>query len=453
MIKKTLIITIAIFTLAAASLSANGTTDQTPSPSNNGSPAATPQITTAAQLAAELNAMNNGSVQLDGNTVTLTRIIGEIQRNLTVPEGVTLEITDDGALYFYNAALTVNGTVNAPSNKIGIDGGMMERQGKDTGWLTINGNGTINLTSKGILLGVHGSGQKITIDGVTLIGLADNDSPLVRVGDGGELILKSEKITGNVCISNIEYGYGYSSVIVDGNGTTFTMEGGAISGNSVTGSRVYGGGVTVQNNGAFTMEGGKISGNSVNGSIGASGGGVIVREGSVFTMEGGEISDNSATGRQWVNSGGVHASSNGTFIMSGGIISGNNISGGEAKGGGVKAEGGIFIMQGGVISGNNASGSVFAFGGGVYIESTRSNIGAFTMLGGRIQGSTDSDGFTKNTLDSPRNRRGVAINIDNYEGNVTAKWGTGGTYTIGGVRQTSGGIIGSTDDTLIAIPR
>jgi hypothetical protein len=37
--------------------------------------------------------------------------------------------------------------------------------------------------------------------------------------------------------------------------------------------------------------------------------------------------------------------------------------------------------------------------------------------------------------------------------NSTAKWGTGGTsYTKGGVTQSPGSNIGSTDDTLIAAP-
>jgi hypothetical protein len=47
-----------------------------------------------------------------------------------------------------------------------------------------------------------------------------------------------------------------------------------------------------------------------------------------------------------------------TFTMSGGIISGNNaVCGGQATGGGVRAQtGSIFIMQGGTIAGNSVSG-------------------------------------------------------------------------------------------------
>ena len=65
------------------------------------------------------------------------------------------------------------------------------------------------------------------------------------------------------------------------------------------------------------------------------------------------------------------------------------------------------------------------------------------MKGGRIQGNTDSDGFTKNT---GTNAALYAIS------STTAKWGTGGTYTKGGVPQSGGSDIGNLNDTLIAIP-
>jgi hypothetical protein len=75
----------------------------------------------------------------------------------------------------------------------------------------------------------------------------------------------------------------------------------------------------------------------------------------------------------------------------------------------------------------------------------------FTMSGGRIQGNTDRDGFTKNIL-AGRDQGGTALSVDMWEAGVTAKWGTGGAYTKGGVSQSGGSDIGSTDDTLIAVP-
>jgi hypothetical protein len=417
-----------------------------------------PPLPEAEQLAADLTSpeveqlvadLNNAAK--NGGTVTL-RSGTEVRKNLTVPVGVTLEITEDGGLWLMDVILTVNGTVNTPSNKFGISGNALSA--------TINGSGTIKLLSKGQLLGIDGANKKLTLDGVTLIGIADNDSQLVWVGNGGELILKSGAITGNTRI--VTQWNGGGGVLVNGEGTTFTMEGGEISGNNATGDTTHGGGVRVENSGAFTMKGGKISGNSANGSVGANGGGVAVLEDSVFTMEGGEIFGNSATGKGSCGASGVLVM--GTFTMSGGIISGNNVSGGQAKGGGVNVLGGIFTMLGGTISGNSTSGSVLTFGGGVGVSSTLKKVGGFIMLGGTIYGSAsvanagDNANETRDGSGAPVTgdrgglaARGAAIWVDNW-GDPIAKWGTGGAYTKGGAAQTGGSDIGNSDSTLIAIP-
>ena len=250
---------------------------------------------TAAQLAAALNAMNEGSARLSGNTVTLTGDV-RVEGDLPIPSGDTI----------------------------------------------INGNGTINLTGKGSLFTI-GEGKKLTLDGVTLVGVADNNEPLVLVAEGGELVLVSGKITGNTHVSD---NFTDSGDGVEVNGGIFTMESGTISGNTTTNNE-GGGGVFVIGNGVFTMKDGAITGNT---------------EGGVLLLRGG------------------------TFNMKGGTISGNTIRGG----GSVRmSNGGTFNMKGGTISGNTASGS----SGGVVVNNSTST---FTMIGGRIQSNTDSDGFTRN---------------------------------------------------------
>ena len=281
----------------------------------------------ARRLASDLNAMNGGSTAVNGNTIMLIKGTS-VQKDLIVPTGVTLEITGDGGLYLQdNITLTVNGTINAPSNKIGWD------TNRDSRSITINGNGTINLMSKGCLLGVWGGDgieRKLTLDGVTLVGLADNDSSLVVVIDGSELVMKSGTITGNTRTSD---------------------------------DWAEGGGVFVANGSTFIMEGGEISGNSVVGTRASSGGGVVVQHG--------------------------------PFIMEGGVIYGNSAlsSTGEAIAGGIRIVSGTFTMKGGSIYGNTAQGRIESEPGGVFV----SNGSIFIMEGGRIQGSTDSDGFTRNT--------------------------------------------------------
>jgi hypothetical protein len=394
---------------------------------------------TAAQLARELNAMSEGSATANGDTVTLTgdlMLIGDVwvEKSLIVSAGVTFDLTADGARLFLKdgATLTVNGTVNVRGGgdhgNGWVDGGLCIEDGASV----INGNGTINLTSKGRLISIwsgDGVARKLTLDGVTLVGISDNDESLVWAGEGAELVLVSGAITDN---TTSQSGAG---VKVE-NGSTFTMSGGAISGNSAEGIEwTHGGGVFVGGGGTFIMTGGAISGNTAVGTStngGGSAGGVFV--GGTFTMKGGAISGNNAYNpnlRDRSGGGGVNVQG-GTFSMEDGEISGNTVGGG---GGGVVVNpNSVFIMSGGVIFGN---ASQQQSGGGIAVFPN----GTFTMSGGMIQGSTDSDGFIKNS---------GALRVDGSS--ATARWGTGGTYTRGGVNQPGGGNIASTNDTLIAIP-
>ena len=412
--------------------------------------------TTAAQLARQLNAMHEGSARVSGDTVTLTRNI-PIQRNLTVPEGVTLDLTGDWGLWIHDMTLTVNGTVNARGG--GDHGNGWEDGGLNIndGATVINGNGTINLTSKGNLFNIWGgNGRKLTLDGVTLVGVPDNDESLLNVNNGGELVMVSGTITGNTRTN----GNGGGVAVWRG---TFTMSGGAITGNTSTSDIwVEGGGVSIGEASVFTMSGGKISGNNA-----LSGGGIHVGEGSTFIMSGGTISNNTA---DQGGGGGVRTRDEGTtFTMSGGMISGNSCVDGA---GGVQADrGSVFTMLDGEISGNSGSqaggviGTTFIMEGGIIFGNTAtdSNSGGgvlapggttFTMKGGRIQGNTASDGFAANTARSGS----AALRATGLGLPTIAKWGTGGTYTKGGVNQTGGSDIvpgtgfRGTNDTLIAIP-
>jgi hypothetical protein len=427
------------------------------------------QAALAAKLAADLNAVKAGSAEVNGGTVTLTEDI-RLETVLTVPEGVTLDLTKETLQLGNGAALTVNGVVNAKAEGINIDSAAASPA-------TINGSGTIQLKSKGLLLGIW-EGKKLTLDGVTLVGLKDNDKPVVEIGNGGEFVLKSGAITGNTRVNN-EGTFG-GGVMVGG---LFTMEGGEISGNSARGGKGgHGGGVAV-GEGTFAMQGGAITGNSARGETdGAGGGGVIVERGT-FTMSGGAISGNSTTGKTWSNGGGVKLADS-TFTMSGGAITDNTVTSDNwAAGGGVNIEdgstvtmsdgeisgnvitggnqslgGGLFVcdegsnftMQGGTISGNSANGKD-SVGGGVNVDSC-----TFTMEGGTIYGKAES--LPAGTDASLANSAGGGASLYVYK--AAAKWGTGGTYTKGSVSQTGGGEIvpmadsddGPTDDTLIAIP-
>jgi hypothetical protein len=207
-------------------------------------------LTPAAQLAADLNAIKAECATVEGVRVRLAggenfgAVVG-LDRNLTVPAGVTLDVTADGAALLLgkeaegtplNVTLTVNGTILAGSNYVRFE---------DNEWeATINGSGTIRLVGAGNLLNVGANWnmeyQKLTLDGVTLVGSQENtDRAVVSVSKGGQLVMKSGTITGNGGFGVLveEGGYWEHPYQDVGNnypfeGGIFTMEGGTISGNN-----------------------------------------------------------------------------------------------------------------------------------------------------------------------------------------------------------------------------
>ncbi|MDR1469384.1 MAG: autotransporter adhesin family protein [Spirochaetaceae bacterium] len=178
--------------------------------------------------------------------------------------------------------------------------------------VTIDGGGrTIKLLSTGAdydpFINVN-AGVTLTLRNITLQGLNTNNCRFINVNSGGHLILE----TGAVITGNSNGGGNGGGVYVYGG--TFTMNGGAISGNTT----VNGGGVYVDG-GTFTMNGGTISGNNATNNDDHGGGGVYVADGT-FTMNGGTISGNNATNKY---GGGVYVYG-GTFTKTGGTIYGGD---------------------------------------------------------------------------------------------------------------------------------
>jgi hypothetical protein len=181
--------------------------------------------------------------------------------------------------------------------------------------------------------------------------------------------------------------------------STFTMNGGEISGNSTTN---HGGGVFMET-GTFIMNDGVISGNSV---IGNGGGGVFVGTGT-FTMNGGEISGNSASA---YHGGGVYIDL-GTFIMSGSAkISGN--SAGYLGGGVYSGSASTFTMSGGEISGNSiiASGHFYS-GGGVYLNASVRFVKTDGIIYGYDENDTEKSNVVKSSSGAIQYSGGNAIDV------------------------------------------
>jgi hypothetical protein len=231
--------------------------------------------------------------------------------------------------------------------------------GKNNISITLNNTGemrTINLTSDGSLFTVYSGVTLILENNITLNGRDSNGSSLIRVNNGGTMIMNGGKISGNSRISynstshtDLDAAYNlvyYSNYYFCGGGVynsgIFIMNGGEISDNtsisstSISGfdyfrSAVYSRGGGVYNLGTFIMNNGKILGNTASAGhykTDTSGGGVY-NEG-IFIMSGGEISNNNAeytydsTGS--AVGGGLSTASNSTLQVSGGVIYGNNAS-------------------------------------------------------------------------------------------------------------------------------
>ncbi len=149
----------------------------------------------------------------------------------------------------------------------------------------------------------------------------DSDGEALLIGENAALILSDcENAQGLVTHASGKTGSG-----VKLSGGSFTLDGGRISGNTLTGDKI-GGGVYVMT-GDFVMNGGLISGNTVE----AGGGGVVVSTGCSFVMTGGAISGNTA-----YNGSGVYAYK-ASVKMTGGSITGNICK---------KGNGGLFLNEG-----------------------------------------------------------------------------------------------------------
>jgi hypothetical protein len=306
------------------------------------------------------------------------------------------------------------------------------------------------------LVTVPGSGALVLNDGAEL---RNNREPAPQQGgavlvSGGSFTMNGGLITGNAVTGSLS-GSGGGGVYISGSGSSFVMNGGSITGNTVSGNDTMGAGVFVKG-GSFAMNGGTISENETE----KDGGGVYVTGG--FTMNGGSVSGNTAGN----DGGGVCVTGAGRFTMNGGSISGNISTFG---GGGVgSTHGGEFTMKNGSLRGNTAShgGGVIVFnnasfrmeggsisentaihglvpaiplaGGGVLV---RSASGGFTMTGGSISGNIASEGYGGGVCvsDGP-----FYMSEGTISGNVARLSDGGGVYVHSGSTSftMSGGTIG-----------
>ena len=318
--------------------------------------------------------------------------------------------------------------------------------------------------------------SNIVIDGaectVDATHAAETDS-IIKAANGGTIVLNSGAILQNNKATQ------FGSGILANNRVNITMEDGAIIRNNTNSNYELGGGILIGNGSTFTMNGGEISGNTANG-----GGGVAII-GSTMVMHDGVISNNSTyrTSGQGSYGAGVYvadyANASGgdtlftatpaSFEMNGGSICDNtaldygggvltfpqqskkitiNINNGEISGNKVtKGSGGAVAaffddtelnIKGGTLTGNSA----YQFGGGVFLYQA-TNV---TISGGTISENKALRGGGGVCL-----REGSAVKQTggSIENNV-AKVGGGiysGTYTM------TGGVIKDNNNSLTEAAR
>lgn len=161
-----------------------------------------------------------------------------------------------------------------------------------TGTITISG--TVNLCLNGKTLNGNGS------------------SIILNVGSGAVLNIADCGTTGTISGAA---GGGYRSGVINVDGGNVTLYGGSITNNTAT----LRGNIYLDSNAVFTMNGGSVQNNSLTGTDAYGGAGVYVRE-ATFVMNSGVISGNNSGSTY---GGGIYASSYAKVYINGGTITGN----------------------------------------------------------------------------------------------------------------------------------
>ena len=242
---------------------------------------------------------------------------------------------------------------------------------------SVSGSWTVPTGEVNLCLNGQTISGSITVGSGATLTLTDcSDSGKVQgevLVNGGKLELYSGTITGGVQVG--KKGGTYQI------GSSFTMYGGAITGNEDYGGVFLVGTTNHIAPPSFTMHGGTISDNTAGASDGG-GGGVYVGEKCSFTMDGGTITGNTATAG---NGGGIYIHFNaGNVSISNATITDNKASAtgntSYGHGGGIYSERGVTV-KGVTITGNN---STFE-GGGIYGK------GAITLTDATVTGNNQYD--------------------------------------------------------------
>ena len=338
-------------------------------------------IENRADLVAAIAAANDGdTIVLGGNILAESHTAISINANITLTSevGDRFSFTVNAQRHFI-----INSGSSLRLENVVLSGDLANTSAH--GGIQVNDGGHLYLDEDSVIEnsratsggGVQLNGGTLTINGgeirrnTSTSTAANNGGGGVNaVGASSRVYMINGEINGNTAFGTVNT-IGGGGVRIDGG--QFLMEGGTISGNTITGR--YGGGVAVTGSGSFTMEGGTISGNTAR-----AGGGVNLLAGS-FTMEGGTISSNNVTGTSTDDGGGgvrLHHADSIFYMYGDSLITDHEIA---RNGGGVRATAGTIYLRGGEISNNRVTvtGTTPHTGAGLHITN-----GVLTMSAGKI---------------------------------------------------------------------
>lgn len=299
---------------------------------------------------------------------------GNIVQNVGYNEGGAVFVGEQSTFNMYGGYISNNSMYN---NTYGYGAGVYVRGG--TFYMhdgTISGNTCAYQSSGGAgvyLISASTSPYytaSFIMEGGTISGnqiTSSGDGAGVCASGGSEFIMKDGKITGNFCANGGAISL-WKSANTSIPTTTFTMEGGTISGNTVSGS----GGAIYMRTGTVA----KISGTIKNNIAQTYGGAIYGADADITLSKDSVIKGNTASGY----GGGIillSNSTNGSLNIEGGTIQGNTST--TASGGGIFIQGSTLNMSDGNLINNDASTS----GGGISLRGSSN----FFMSGGRITGN------------------------------------------------------------------
>jgi len=273
------------------------------------------------------HALNGGGVYVadGGNMTTITG--GSISNSTTPVTGISHGV----GVHISGGTLTMNGGVISNNIRAGTPNSY-------GGGVFITGGGTFNMFDGTIYGNEASNGGGVRVEDDSNLNLFPNPGPgpdpIIRsntavtngggvsVADDSTFIMSGGTIGGTAAADrNIAAQRGGGVYIND---STFTMQGGSIVNNEVLGTGYAasaGGGVFITDGSTFTLLGGAISGNR-----GANFGGGVRVLNSNFIMQPG-VSGNGATisGNTALRGGGVSVQGTTVFTMNSGTISGNGV--------------------------------------------------------------------------------------------------------------------------------